>query len=181
MAEQAIKQDNKQKQEAFINSLKDMLDYEIQVMEATGQDKTNKKEYDKKLDLLMRATHRPASDTLTGVVADELRKEGRDKDYYNMNYYDIAEKLQSGYSQRIQTARLSLFEAQSTKPLAETVEKQNVGYVALDASSVVGVAKSQGVKAEISKGFNTEVPNNVTLEVVERHLASKNQSQGQKQ
>lgn len=184
MAEKSTNKEYKQKEEAFVEKLKNMLDYEIQVMETTGQDKVDKKRYAQKCDLLAYATYRPAGDVLGKLVSDELalsKKEKRFHDYDNMNYYDIAEKLVVGYDDRIMIAKMALFQAQSKKSLAEVVASQANSKIDLASAYVVGMAKSQGVEAEIKNGFNLEVPNNITPDLVDKYLAGKEQSYGNDQ
>lgn len=175
MAEKLTRKDYQQKERDFVDKLKDVLDLELQVMEASGADnaKETKREYIKKVDLLNAATYRPISDTFGGTVNDEIflaKKENRFHDYDNMNYYDIAEILMGEYEVRIQAARSLLLEHQSKQSLEKTVLEQNEKAVNVEPSQVVGIAKSQGLKSELESGFKTEVSNNITPQIVDRYV-----------
>ena len=173
----------KQKEKEFVEVYKSALEWELQLMKARGEHnaKETKDEYDKKFDLLQFAEKRPAEDTFDRIHIEEVKKAEKEKyihDYDNMNSYDIMEKIKAEYEKRGQEAQASLEEINAQKSCSENI--QNSG-VPLEPSNVVGIAKSQGLKAEIAEGFSAEIPNNVTPELVDKYIASREQTQGRKQ
>lgn len=170
MAGKLKNKDYKQKEEAFVDSLKNMLDWEIQLMEARGEDKAKetKREYGKKIELLNYATYRPTSDTFGRMHIKEIKKAEKEKyihDYDDMNAYDILEKLQVEYEKRSQAAQMALVEIQSKKPIIETIEKQKDVAPLFDYKAKVEAMKGV-LLPQVIKGEEGEL-NNIPPQMVE--------------